>query len=244
MFGYLRNHPWRAPGSAAVFSPCGVDGGNPKGCPVGNPKGDGCQGGGYGHGPDARTLKGNTKPAIWQVGSVEEVAWAITANHGGGYSYRLCPKPAGGNQDLTEECFQKTVLDFVGDTQWVQYGPDQTNRTGFAAMRTNSGTFPAESQWTRNPIPACKTLGGGAPAVGGVCLGPQFPPPAPGLYGFGSHGVGEKPFAFSIVDKVQVPANLKPGQYVLSFRYDCEQTPQVWNSCADILINAAGEILV
>ena len=23
---------------------------------------------------------------------VEQVAWAITANHGGGYSYRLCPK--------------------------------------------------------------------------------------------------------------------------------------------------------
>ena len=49
---WTKTHPWRAPGSAAVFSPCGVDGGNPQGCPVG---GHGaCAGGGYGHGVDAR----------------------------------------------------------------------------------------------------------------------------------------------------------------------------------------------
>jgi len=236
---WTRTHPWRAPGTAAVFSPCGVDGGNPQGCPVGNPKGDGCAGGGYGHGPDARTLKGNTKPTVWTAGSVVEAAWAITANHGGGYSYRLCPKPAKGSTDLTEECFQKTVLKFAGDTQWVQYGPDESTRKAFPAMRTNTGTHPAGSQWTRNPIPACKGYGGGAPAAGGVCTGPQFTPPLPGLYGFGLAGVGEKPFGFSIIDKLQVPADLTPGHYVLSFRYDCEQTPQVWNSCADILIQGS-----
>ena len=31
-------------------------------------------------------------PTVWPKGSTQEVAWAITANHGGGYSYRLCPK--------------------------------------------------------------------------------------------------------------------------------------------------------
>ena len=35
-------------------------------------------------------------------------------------------------------------------------------------------------------------------------------------------------------DEVQVPEDLAPGQYVLSFRWDCQQSPQVWNSCANI----------
>jgi hypothetical protein len=36
---------------------------------------------------------------------------------------------------------------------------------------------------------------------------------------------------------VQVPQNLAAGAYALSFRYDCEQTSQVWNSCANIRIS-------
>ena len=32
---YTARNPWRSPGSAKIFSPCGVGGGNPKGCPVG-----------------------------------------------------------------------------------------------------------------------------------------------------------------------------------------------------------------
>ena len=30
--------------------------------------------------------------------------------------------------------------------------------------------------------------------------------------------------------QVQVPQNLGPGSYALSFRYDCEQTSQVWQN--------------
>ena len=66
-------------------------------------------------------------------------------------------------------------------------------------MRTREGTTPPESQWTRNPIPACMTStwdgtgdynnvtargphpygsGGGDQAP---CFGPQFPPPVPYL---------------------------------------------------------------
>ena len=61
------NHPWRAPGRAPIWSPCGVAGGNPDGCPRGNPtthapSGNpcnvaetcGCGGGGFARGPDAR----------------------------------------------------------------------------------------------------------------------------------------------------------------------------------------------
>ena len=37
-------------------------------------------------------------------------------------------------------------------------------------------------------------------------------------------------------DLVEVPETLEPGEYVLSFRWDSQQTPQVWNSCANIKI--------
>ena len=37
-------------------------------------------------------------------------------------------------------------------------------------------------------------------------------------------------------DLVEVPETLEPGEYVLSFRWDSQQTPQVWNSCANIEI--------
>ena len=43
-------------------------------------------------------------------------------------------------------------------------------------------------------------------------------------------------FDWVLVDQVQVPAELQPGNYILSFRWDCEQTPQVWSACADIEI--------
>ena len=169
--------------------------------------------------------------------------------------------------DLDEKCFQQTHLDFVGSTQAV-VGCTASNathctapyRTEFPAMYTNKGTHPRGSMWARNPIPACKGTGGGAPAAGGQCDGPQFPPPAPGLYGFGNGPRGG--FEFSVVDKLQVPRDLAPGEYVLSFRYDCErecsngpwsalprisltdgrcvspETSQVWNGCANVRITA------
>ena len=45
---------------------------------------------------------------IWKAGASVEVAWGIRYNHGGGYQYRLCPA----HQPLTEECMQKTPLEF------------------------------------------------------------------------------------------------------------------------------------
>lgn len=41
----------------------------------------------------------------------------FTANHGGGYQYRLCPL----EDELTEECFQKHPLDFVRGLQYLQW---------------------------------------------------------------------------------------------------------------------------
>ena len=52
--------------------------------------------------------------------------------------------------------------------------------------------------------------------------------------GTGSGNEGK--FMFSMTDKLTVPSDLEAGEYSLSWRWDCEQTPQVWNSCADVSI--------
>jgi hypothetical protein len=164
---FTRN-PWRAPGRAPVASPCGVGGGNPTGC-----TGGGCDGGGYAGGPDARRVrfedpvttkwKSNSSAEVSnpvtqvakQVTRPPQVAFGISANHGGGYAYRLCPSD---DAALNESCFQRHHLDFVGDTQWFQLGPSRSSRSvvgPWPAVRLSRGTHPAGSQWTRNPIPAC-----------------------------------------------------------------------------------------
>ena len=231
--GYFRNHPWFAPGSAPVDDPCGVAGGNLKGCIGGH-----CMKNTYGYGAKATDFKFHyqVKETEWVRGGIAEVAWGIVANHGGGYSYRLCKLPSEGNSGLTEECFQKTPLKFVGAAQWVQYGEDVSTREEFPAVRVNIGTFPRGSQWTKNPIPACNGDDGGYFSNSSACLkGTQFPPPKPGLFGFGINQLlNVAPFKWSIIDKVYIPEDLVPGHYVLSFRWDCEQTSQVWNTCASI----------
>ena len=164
------------------------------------------------------------------------MAWAIAANHGGGYSFRLCPKPKE-HAALTEECFQAHPLRFVGDVQWVQHKKEFSTRTAIRAARTDVGTYPRGSQWTRNPVPACDGYSGGAYSPFS-CTGAQFPPPlGPG----GTPVKGYRTLPWNIVDRVHVPSELPPGDYVLSFRHDCEQTPQVWNQCADVRLHEREE---
>merc|ERR1712113_257012 len=83
---------------------------------------------------------------------------------------------------------------------------------------------------------------------------PQFPTPIPGLWGYGpTLGCAYNPMPpaeraeycaeimdFRMVDLVKIPENLPPGEYALSFRWDCEQTPQIWTQCADVKITATG----
>ena len=53
-----------------------------------------------------------------------------------------------------------------------------------------------------------------------------FPPPCDGCEG--------SPHERAIRDVVKIPAHLKPGRYVLGWRWDCEATAQVWASCSDV----------
>lgn len=273
----FKHNPWRAPGRAPVYSPCGIAGGVYRG-PGGHPGNGGFAPAGVPLGFDGRNLSMNT-PIEWEAGSKQEVAAAVNANHGGGYSYRLCRKIAG--QEVTEECFKQGHLKFSGNKQWLQWGTDKKSRVEVDALRAEEGTYPEGSQWTRFPIPACGAAWGGDDAGesevpgrlqgGPECNRTQFKPPVPGLFGHaltqclvpdtniqnnyqryhGYHAHNctdetikrvEKLFNVNVVDFVEVPANLRAGNYVLSWRHDSEQTQQVWANCADIKVTASATI--
>lgn len=57
--------------------------------------------------------------------------------------------------------------------------------------------------------------------------------------GYGGDGIPWNSMGIEMVDQLKLPATLAAGEYQISFRWDCEQTPQVWNSCADVTITAA-----
>eukprot|EP00091_Calanus_sinicus_P021597 TRINITY_DN6470_c0_g1_i1.p1 TRINITY_DN6470_c0_g1~~TRINITY_DN6470_c0_g1_i1.p1 ORF type:complete len:130 (-),score=27.73 TRINITY_DN6470_c0_g1_i1:297-686(-) len=89
--------PWYAPGTAPINSPCGTAGGNPGGCvgAEGEQFGDCCGGanaegnhgcGGWSMGQNMEDYDWPGAPVTeWEVGSIQEVAWFVSANHGGGY---------------------------------------------------------------------------------------------------------------------------------------------------------------
>lgn len=258
-------NPWRAPGHAPVFGSCGVAGGG-----FVDPGWTGHHDGGWPPlGYTYGFLGSDLDPSpitTWKAGSVEKVAWQFWANHGGGYQYRLCPKSS--DLGLTEECFQATPLEPVGNESFIVWGSDWSSSTPIPAVRVTEGVKPQGSVWTRNPIPWGYGHMHDAPnEYPSEWNDPVFEPPLPGLHG---GGVGPwcaspmqdrvpyfeppqpygscseelwnkvvKQFNFSIVDEVRVPSTLAAGDYVLSWRWDSEMTPQVWAGCSDIRIQEA-----
>ena len=66
----------------------------------------------------------------------------------------------------------------------------------------------------------------------------QFPP-GPGMPHGTLSGNGEhEGWDWSLMDRVKVPESLQPGSYLLSWRWDAEQSAQVWQNCADIQVVA------
>lgn len=231
--------PWCAPGTAPILSSCGVKGGGP---PCGVTGAGQC--GTKGLNTDGRDLptspRGNQLPGaetenVWKRGGVAKVAWAVQANHGGGYAWRLCPA----NAHLTEECFQENHLEFASRkavVRWVNCEPEQGcihsgEEMVIDADIVSRNTFPAGSQWARLPFrpdypdqeqcPHCQTCPGKGPR--GSWQASQ------GCYKLSTHN-------FSMIDLVKVPASLPLGKYVLSWRWDSRVNPQVWTNCADIEI--------
>jgi hypothetical protein len=223
---WTASHPWRSPGNAPVLDACGMAGGSSK---------DNSAAGGYPPPPHKAGDKGSevlnsTGETVWTAGSVVEVSWTIAANHGGGYQYRLCPK----SSSLTEECFQEMPLPFANSNHKLRW--DNGTEIEIAASLVSVGTTPTGSTWARNPIPACKSFSGGFQEDG--CNEPQFPPP-PGCNElcWGYQPSAQVPRKIpAVVDTLKLPQHVVPGEYVLGFRWDCEQTPQIWSSCSDITV--------
>lgn len=181
----------------------------------------------------------------WKAGQTAETSHRINANHGGGYSFRLCEVDSFDPADLievTEDCFQNTTLNFFGETQWLHCSGDAARTPLKAVLVTGTDVHPVNSQWRRSPIPVCKDP---YEEWKTTCSAPAFDPPIPGLYGFvsGFRGGADKTRHVNeclIIDKVQVPQ--KPGKYVLSFRHDNEFHPQIWQGCSNIQILAPDEL--
>ena len=154
----------------------------------------------------AEGLFDNAPVTEWVRGQPAEVYWRITADHRGGYAYRLCKVPDEGVIGITESCFQDGHLDFYGDTAWIYYQVyknfDAEKWQAIDAVRTKVGTYPPGSEWAKIELP----------------IGPK----------------DDSKWAFK--DLVQVPENIEPGDYILSFRWDCQKSAQVWFSCANIKI--------
>jgi len=184
-----------------------------------------------GYGRDARSS--DFKDVVstkWKQGSVVEVGFGINANHGGVYSYRLCRRP-NNLLDLTEDCFRGGALQFHGSEQWYQFGRNASHRRPLNAQRWTDPSSGA--QWTRLPIPSCSNHNGQS------CDGPMFDPPY-GVYGYGGDGLMDG-FQVNVVDKLQLPSDVTPGDYVLSFRYDVEDGGQAWLQCANVIVTSTSE---
>jgi hypothetical protein len=60
----------------------------------------------------------------------------------------------------------------------------------------------------------------------------QFDEPLNGISGLSVYPLWD----WSVMDMVKVPTEIKPGSYLLSWRWDCEHTDQVWQNCGDLTI--------
>jgi hypothetical protein len=225
-----RYNPWRAPGAAPVLDSCGMAGGGPV-AEKGEAK--------YTTTRFAKVgdLGSKLPPAptgvVWEVGSVAVAKWSVRANHGGGYQYRLCPA----EEALTEECFMRTPMRFATSQHTLEFSnsSDRTQpveRFVVPGRYVSDGTLPVGSTWARNPLPYSNAENAArAPFT--------FNPPCDETIDRTKSDTGKcsgrDPYNTLIADELTVPS-VPPGKYVLSLRYDCEKSAQVWTNCADVEI--------
>lgn len=160
--------------------------------------------------------------ATYTAGATIDVEWCVSdiADHGGVYSYRVCQDdsivakfidasytPNQSDWTAMENCFQAGILK-CSDVpgQTCNVHPDCVN-TGWGCEKANSAWF------------SC------GPKDGGRCMSKGN---AGKCTTHGSTGT-------IIRDKVKLPAH-QSNHTLLGFRWDCEDTGQLWLHCADIQI--------
>jgi len=241
------NHPAASPGTAPIVGACGVHkaGNGDKNCgtldsfPAWNKKDHADEGGQFKDAPyygderycdNRRYLSNASAGATWTAGGTAEVSWTSQTNHFGAIGYRLCPLATVqahtdyGSTGPTEECFQQGHLAFATDETCVRCGDDASSEVCYQAPTVKGKYGNVYRRWDTF-VSDCQD--GESPQD--HCAAPTKTP-----------CTQNDNIAFSLFDKVKVPAGLS-GQFVLGFRWDCKHTPQVWQNCAIINIQASSE---
>jgi len=86
-----------------------------------------------------------------------------------------------------------------------------------------------------------RELSTGRPASGRLgpassAVDPKLSAPAAMTLVSSAGASGIEGFSYSVVDEIEVPEDLEAGDYLLSWRWDAEQSPQIWQNCADITL--------
>ena len=256
-------NPWRAPGRAPVFDACGKAGGSDEAAfnaggyntTVFAKQGD----------LGSVVLKPRPTGTVWHRGRTARGRWQYTASHGGGYQYRLCKADQPLTEACFQATPLKFATPdrhsvvFANRTVSINATlvPDSVTGTG-DWMRNPIPSYASDGVACDRVVPAgehCdfKCPGCGAPtyAADGACpckcaeSYPQYfpsgtayvgadktlmPDPLPNFHS------GDQYHAYTVEDELIVPNDIPAGEYVLGWRWDCEQTTQIWSSCADITI--------
>lgn len=242
-------NPWRAPGRGPTADPCGMAGGNTY---------EVFNAGAYNATKFAKqgdlgteVLKPRPTGTVWARGQVHRTRLEVTATHGGGYTYQLCPA----DSPLTEECFQSTQLQFAkpymhkvifsdpkkdyfvnatvvpegGGKGWAIH-PFPYNSG--APCDWNPGAYGQHCKW------GCKRCGKPWYAADGACPDDncRHAKDLPQNIKYGKAIPTTIRGSNTIEDRVVVPQDIAPGPYVLRWRWDCEATSQIWTTCSDITI--------
>jgi len=259
--------PWRYPGAAPVIDACGTAGGVYQWQGPAAAGGDYAPTVHAQRGDLGSELPPQPTGTIWTAGAEVEVAWTHKAWHGGGYQYRLCSAHEHLTEECFQR-HPLPFANGKSALRWGGHGVSRTCAKGeftdcvvrFDATDVGGElVLPVNSTWRKGPIPrapwAWSHTGASFEPMceeGDACTsyhGPNFSGPGCGddrtSCSSGAYpcecsgwGIGDL-FRLEIVDTLRLPADLEPGEWVLGWRWDCEESTQVWASCSDVTITAA-----
>jgi len=167
-------------------------------------------------------------------GSIVDVEWCVSnlADHGGLYSYRLC----------TNESLVQKFLD-------AAHTPDEDEMAQLEQCFDKGILACTDVPGQECPIhPDCKDETWGChKSTAWFNCGPKDSGRCQSR-GQGSCEAHKGPGTL-LRDKVRLPAGYSSKHTLLGFRWDCQDTPQLWLNCADIAItprssNASNTVLV
>jgi len=227
---WTKFNPWRAPGHAPVYDSCGRASGSYKPT-VGKGEFTTTKFAKLGD-LGSQVLPYYDTGTVWEAGSVVETRTNFRANHGGGYQYRLCPL----GSNLTEACFMRTPMEFAGNSK---LSISDGSLIELQSVDVVDGTLPVGGTWRMLGVPDVAGAATKGWAFEPPCQEPGYPDHPPTSYTLQANCTGDWTHNITMYDYLRVPEHLVPGKYVLGFRWDCETSAQVWQSCADVTITAA-----